>query len=345
MEIENKVCVCTPQMDRMRRRELFVDLLRFTAILLVTAFHVARWLGYENLTFLNAVNTVFKEGNYTGVCLFFAISGYCHVKTWREGNRYLHFILGRLARLAPAYYVAIAIWACLVSIGIAVKPIGAWHLLSHVFFLHVYSADTFYSVSGVFWYLGVLMQFYVLSPLLRRLCERRVVGWSVAIVSFCVCLVLSKQLHLTNPVFTRSALFYLPSFMVGMMFAKHPIVIQQRFAKVAVIALSIVLFFTRIPYCDGIALQIKPLALFFGAMQFEGCLHGISQWAWRPVSVVASASFSIYLYNYIYLVSRPVLKCGMVFLCYVAFVVGVGIVMYLLVEQPFASFVARRRES
>ena len=37
--------------------------------------------------------------------------------------------------------------------------------------------------------------------------------------------------------------------------------------------------------------------------------------------------------NCVFLASCPVLKCGMVFICYVAFVVGSGIFMYFLVER------------
>ena len=213
------------------KRRLDIDVLRFYAILLVTSFHLARWLQYDKLTFLNPLEIVFVEGAGIGVYMFFAISGYCLAMRYDESVTYGRFLWTRLLRIIPTYYVAIAMWCVFVSAGISRANIGLKDVLTHMAFIHVFFPDTFFSICGVFWFLGDMMQLYLLFPLLFLICRRWQWGLALAVIPFGAALYLSKECGFVHPGFAKSSLMYMTPFVAGMLFCMYPVKIKWRVVK------------------------------------------------------------------------------------------------------------------
>lgn len=66
-------------------RLFFIDFARFLAIFFVTSFHVARFIGVNNMhSFGKIFKNAFITGGWLGCCLFFLISGYCLCKVYDE---------------------------------------------------------------------------------------------------------------------------------------------------------------------------------------------------------------------------------------------------------------------
>ena len=107
--------------DRLR----YIDVFRAIAILVVTGFHLWRYLGKkEYIVGIYDLFAIFERGAF-GVSLFFVISGYCmalSVYKYRDkilsADFYRYYLLKRIIRIVPAYYVAIIVWNVLLAYGV-----------------------------------------------------------------------------------------------------------------------------------------------------------------------------------------------------------------------------------
>ena len=324
------------------KRRIDIDVLRLYAITIVTSFHLARWLGYDNLTFLNPLKIVFTEGAGIGVYMFFAISGYCLAMRYDDSMSYGKFLGTRLLRIVPTYWTAIAIWCVLVSAGVSCASIGIKDVLCHILFVHVFFPDTFFSVNGVFWFLGDIMQLYLFFPVLFWICRRWFGGIALAVVPFGITLWLVKGCGVVYPGFAKSSLMYMTPFIAGMLLCMHPVKIRWRTAKVVLLVMSVALFFVKIPWLYGeVARQAKTILFVFGVLQFKDELTCMPCGMAKTVNAIAASSFSIYLYNYIFYAGRPGQRNGWVLLCFLGMVFGFGAIMHSLIERPLNSLVKK----
>src|SRR5689334_19603042 len=129
-----------------------VDLARATAIALVTGYHLWRFFGMPAAHIGPFDLMGVAAMGFTGVDLFFVVSGYAASLTWsRLGSRRTAaaFWRARALRIYPPYVVAIAVWCAVISFGYVVKPSGWLDILTHLTFTHTLSPGTFFSVSGV----------------------------------------------------------------------------------------------------------------------------------------------------------------------------------------------------
>ena len=192
------------------------------------------------------------ENGNRGVCLFFVLTGFLlSLPFWRaaEGpatgaarrsGRLTAYARNRMARILPAYLLCLTV---LVVMG------GDWRgtrgqidVLLHVLFLHNFAEFSIYSISSPFWALAVIVQFYMVFPVLIR--ALRPLMRSSAFALGCVAmaavaaylahagLVVWAQAHvgdgpmptyLIRPdghVLTHSLLAHLPHFLLGVFAAR-----------------------------------------------------------------------------------------------------------------------------
>ena len=121
-----------------------------------------------------------------GVLLFFVLSGFLLFQPYARAiisgtglPATRTFYLRRALRILPAYWSAVILIAIIVDPTLW-QPDRIWHIISHLTFLYTFHWDTLHSLNGVFWSLGIEMQFYIILPLLARLTVRigRQVGGS-----------------------------------------------------------------------------------------------------------------------------------------------------------------------
>lgn len=200
-----------------------IDALRGIAAFLVVLYHVFGGglifqdrLAVEKLTCSNLTFLIPAFG-YSGVYLFFVISGFCIHLRWakarsndNESNLKIDFFgfwKRRWLRLYPAYIAAIFLFLAweyyqgkLVFDGFLV-----WDMIAHVLMIHNLDNRTVYSMNGVFWTLAIEEQLYLLYFLMLYL--RMKWGWAVTLViTF-----LSRYLWFaTSLLVTKSTGFELP---------------------------------------------------------------------------------------------------------------------------------------
>jgi peptidoglycan/LPS O-acetylase OafA/YrhL len=147
----------------------FVTGLRAIAATMVICIHTGAFLQFGWLG-----TNVTEAGKY-GVQVFFVISGYTIAATWFGGDGYRTFLIRRLARIAPTYWVVILIAAVLYWLGMTkgsdwLKVYGAdldaYNLFLHVTFLSFVDYRIANSILGVEWSIPIEVFWYVVLPFL-----------------------------------------------------------------------------------------------------------------------------------------------------------------------------------
>ena len=161
-----------------------VDALRGAAALGVVAFHcagrdAALWPGRAGEVAGRLVTL-----GWTGVMLFFVISGFCIHLGWARGRAaggeprvaFLPFWKRRARRLYPPYLAALGLYLA-VEVGTGRYPLNGfavYDVLMHLLMLHNLDSRTVFSVNGVFWTLAIEEQLYLAYFALLWLRRR---GW------------------------------------------------------------------------------------------------------------------------------------------------------------------------
>lgn len=181
------------QLEKVGGRLIGIDALRGIAALGVVLYHtvgphltlapgLGNWIGLP-------IQVLFSYG-YSGVFLFFVISGFCiHLKWARakaEGNDYKinfrAFWKRRLRRLYPPYLFALALYLIIAAStsGIDITHFFVYDIVMHVLMLHNLDPHTCYSINGVFWTLAIEEQLYLAYFLLLFVRIRW--GWMKALL-------------------------------------------------------------------------------------------------------------------------------------------------------------------
>lgn len=148
-----------------------LDLLRFLAALAVVLYHyTARNHSQWGVSPAEAfpVLSRFTAYGFLGVPLFFVISGFVIFMS-AEGRTVGQFVAARVARLYPAYWVAVIATSVLVTfiaphfeMGVS----GSQFLVNLTMMQEAFGVD---HVDGVYWTLWVEMLFYIMIALLIRI--------------------------------------------------------------------------------------------------------------------------------------------------------------------------------
>jgi peptidoglycan/LPS O-acetylase OafA/YrhL len=173
-----------------------IDALRGAAALAVVLYHAVGQAkpnsGFFARLLAEGAHAVVSYG-YTGVFLFFVISGFCihlnQAKAQAAGAaprvEFFSFWRRRVRRLYPPYLVALLFFlAVAYATGyVHFDRFFAWDVSAHLLMLHNFDARTCYSINSVFWTLAIEEQLYLAYFLLLFL--RRRWGWATTLA---VCL-------------------------------------------------------------------------------------------------------------------------------------------------------------
>jgi len=150
-----------------------LDGLRAIAILLVLLFHLTP--NHDSDQGLRSL--IFKAADigWSGVDLFFVLSGFLItgilLRAKAANSPLRHFLMRRILRILPAYYVALSIIFLLVPFALRAYPTPAtsvqapyWFYTDNYIFPSRPDLGGYFGIAH-FWSLAVEMQFYVLWPL------------------------------------------------------------------------------------------------------------------------------------------------------------------------------------
>ncbi len=148
-------------------RESYIDSLRAIAILFVVIFHYTYHYDAEYL--LRNDNWSFEFGKYgwSGVDIFFVVSGYCIGMTIIKTKNFSEFIVRRFARLYPAYLVAGFLTLIFYNFFELPGREVDWHTgFMNLIFANFIPGLNYQYIDGIYWALIVEIKFYLFFGLL-----------------------------------------------------------------------------------------------------------------------------------------------------------------------------------
>jgi len=182
----------------------FLDYVRGIAILgvfffhgLQDAFHFSSlpWGGWQRLysvpkTFFLVLPASF---GWAGVSIFFVVSGFCiHLSFCQQGRDWRSFFIRRFFRIYPPYLLALILYAVLfattnlnVAIGLFPGSVGWREFLTHLFLVHNFDPQSYWTINPAFWSIAVEIQLYLLYPVLLLMVGK--FGWRGTMVVVAVC--------------------------------------------------------------------------------------------------------------------------------------------------------------
>lgn len=324
-----------------RSRLFYVDSARALAIVMVTAFHLWRYFGFHELWVGPFPIHKLAAFGYAGVDLFFAVSGFAMMLTWsnraeRSTRPISSFYAARAERIIPPYVVAVIFFSAMSIAGLFPFAHTMRDIIAHLTFTHTLFPTTFFSVAGVFWSLAVEVQFYLAFPLLVRLTSR---GLGVA---FLVAIVASVGLDHWAPsdgpmsfVYRWNVIGFAPLFIVGMLIQRHRYKVQQgRWLTTCCVGAAIVLMITLPATSTDLYSRLS-----IGAILALGLLlflpDNTPRVGAKAISSIALASYSIYLYNYVFIATpSPIIGGWPGAALYFVGIFAVGAMAWGVIERP-----------
>ena len=274
---------------RLEDRNAGLDLLRVLACLLVVAFHL-RTILHVDFGPLNS----FVQGGDSGVYIFFALSGYLLYRPFLRGPVDLDvYLLKRLARILPGYFVALICLAVLTG-----STLPRENPLPYVSMTAPYSVEL-RGFLGNAWTLSAEILFYASLPLIARL----VAGAPIprlsilALASVVANLVYFASYRPGNAWFIGAFPIVFFAFVPGMLLAvieaRDPSLFR-RFASpwIAVAGVLAVVVQTQLP--GGFPIPIGPGV---GAVLLIGWLAGVRVPFARGLAFAGGASYAMYLWH------------------------------------------------
>lgn len=343
-------------------RFVFVDGLRGLAALGIALYHIWRYepLPYPSLEFVPPIVDWLLLRTWIGVQFLLVVSGfviaYTLRNTWVTPREAVSFVVRRIVRLLPPYWVTIGL---VVLLHFVCVPWWGWpspfedslsarRVLAHLVFLQDVLGES--PLSAGIWTVCIEMQFYVVCVLgwwfTQRLLTRsgssppRASTWHLVLVFGPLALISLmhwNRLDSTEPWVTH----FLCSFFLGMLtwWTLDGTVPRSVFVAAAIVVAAHLSWQWKLEN----ALALTAAVSIFVAGR-TGHMHDWLNWRW--VQFLGRISYSLYLIHYP--VSHLVMWCGwrwfgdaptaaqsslILFLCLVASIAA-GQALYVLVEAP-----------
>lgn len=225
------------------------DYFRASMLLIMMLYHC--WVLTGSWHFQSSVIQLFVMlGGEIGVTGFFLLSGYGiyysigKTKLYNKFD-YIGYIKRRVLRICPEYYLMIFIFV-LVSDASYLSDGGMKNIVTHVFFIHNLFPQWHGSINGALWTMGVIVQFYLVAPMLYKLMKKYGICFLIMSIIFTiVCKVYVYAYWLPyigrtgewEFVMGRQLFTALDNFSVGM-FVAHLTFNDQRDLKKSVLAIA-----------------------------------------------------------------------------------------------------------
>ena len=267
-----------------------IDGLRAIAALVVLGYHYTT--RFDEKFMAVEPSGIAVPWGYLGVYLFFAISGFAIFMTLDRCRTPLDFVASRVARLYPAYWVAIAItWLTLQALTVPGYHVSGAQALANLTMFHAFFGVP--NVDGVYWSLQVELLFYVWMLAVWSVgLLRHSVAVGFAWVGLALAVAVAEQLlgiALPRSLSRFLVLEHIPWFVIGM--TLYLTLRERRWSVPRVVLLTLCVATISIPGEIEITLgAVATIALVLFASR--GWLRPLES---RPLLFVGAISYPLYL--------------------------------------------------
>jgi len=149
------------------KRENYIDSLRAIAILFVVIFHYTYHYDNDYLYRNSSWSFEFTKYGWSGVDIFFIISGYCIGMTIVKTQNFTEFVVKRFARLYPAFFISGIITLIFYHFFELPGREVSWHTgFMNLIFANFIPGLNYQYIDGIYWALIVEIKFYLFFGLL-----------------------------------------------------------------------------------------------------------------------------------------------------------------------------------
>lgn len=237
---------------------LRLDIIKILAIFLIVFYHLyASVIDFKNGSlmlrpiFPNPVDFLTQWGfslavyGYIGLSAFFIISGLglSYSQSKKEKN-FGEFIKTRFIRIFPLYWIILAITILTIWHYEPSRHIDTTSVITHILGVHTLFSAYMQDMNGPLWFIGAILQLYLLFPFMYFLLKRNLIGFFGSAIILKIIGMLMMQ-HI--PGIGTVAAIYLPEFAIGMyigrLWAQNPdFRINLRFGAVMSLLFVVMLF-------------------------------------------------------------------------------------------------------
>ncbi|WP_027179756.1 hypothetical protein [Maridesulfovibrio bastinii] len=302
-------------------RNISYDLLKVSALLSITFFHVWRFIGKPTLDIYLDPWEICRRG-FIGVeiCLvvtIFLINSRIQKNSNDILKTYSGIWKGFATNFYPQYVVAVGVWNLLLIYGVTNKSHNIWDNITHLTMTHTLFEQTFFKVSGTLWYAGVYAQVLILVPIL--LFVFHAIKNPVLRIIMLLFMLLSgfvSNYYGTSRILTWSVLSYMPlvSFCIICEFVQTSIKDRYKYILGLGTLLScLCIFYSKPSFLKQELYDMMVAALFvFSVVSFEPLLKRLNDSIKSILLHVSSLSILLFFYNYIFYAAKKAEHSGIV---------------------------------
>ena len=341
----------------MDRRFREIDFIKGIAIIWIVVFHMFKdfnmlFVGEAGSSGLSFSHLVMWGA--LGVDLFIICSGFLLTYSYSNSVNIKSsgkFLLRRLKRIVPLYYIAIfSVLVLDYFIGRENFQVNAMSIIFHMLGLHTFTGYIM-DIQGAWWFIGLIIQLYILFPFIHRLL--RYFNKFYVLIACAFLTVVSRFIDIANINTNYSVFAFLPDFVAGMILYEYIISEKTKNLKIFGIAfctISMVLFSYAMlkdiyifSFCYGLTRPIVSIGIFlllFAA--YRGIIRIYNPFA-LFICLFGVNSYAIYLfhrpaiYKYVTFVS-PIINRNLTIVLFLLLMLIVGIILTKLEKQLFVVF-------
>lgn len=270
-----------------------IEMLRGVAMLLILFYHYTQIIpGIMSTHWLQMIDEGFCQ---IAMVLFFSISGfgsYIYL-TKSENKGLLFYVKKRFYAIAPQYYFCLIILLFTVSANLLawnqILKVGAFFSLIQNLFV---STNTI--INGATWTIALMMQFYLIAPLIYKLVYKHGIKiYAIALVfTFFMRMLISAYLYKNNAesfsyvVYSIRQIYTTVDIFIGGMLAGKSLIEQKKGLSILRCRLSFVLLFVGILITFMMLIYTPVSNYVWGA--------NIRSWLWPPILGIEVA-FLLYI--------------------------------------------------
>lgn len=316
-----------------RSRVLELDVIRAVAVLMVIIFHYTARFDELYGPFEHNI-TWFKHG---GVHLFFIFSGYLIYSSLLSSKNEREFIIKRLLRLYPSYWVCLIISFTIISIfGLPHREVGfVDFIINFTMLQYAIGVD---SVDGVYWSLFYQLTFYFFMAASFRFIKSRY--QHLFLISWLFLFILNSTVMPDGKINILFSLHYSMLFLGGIYFSR-----LYKDKSTINILMPFVTFFCFIFFVDEL-LDLTQIAIIGVSylLIYAYAFQRLNLKFLAPIALLAPISFEWYLLhqnigyiilNFLY---KHVLEHPVMILIPMMVTAGMAWVIYEYVGQPAAKY-------
>lgn len=232
-------------------------------------------------------------GHY-GVQVFIFLSAYGLTKKYMNSKiHYIDFLKKRILKIYPAFLFSIILWALYVDFNNPINMIiNNWEsLLYKVIFIANFIPGELYSINGPWWFASLIVQFYIVFPLIRNFYQRygNLGLLAISLASLILTAYFQPKVSISLP---GTILTHIPEVSIGIFLAQ-----QKNFSINYSAILIIFIIFILSNYSQFFWYFSYSSALFLLLILFQKTLLICNQTFTRYILFIGSISMYVFYIN------------------------------------------------